>query len=249
MNDPIPSTESKSRGFTLIELLVTMAISASLLLILAAIVTQTTDGYALTQRSINHLTQTRAFLQLFESELSLRLPETPIVHLSSIASGPESSDQIAFVRTLPDDERHPEIPGDLTTTCYYVAFVEDSDRRIIPKVFRKILNPIEAQAFIDDGNEAVLPAIDPTMDEPIIDAVLSFHAIPKCLNPETAIEEPWDQTTAHPPSHIELTIRTLDESFSRRFADKAAWNRLTISPTESERSMIRSVTQKISIRK
>jgi prepilin-type N-terminal cleavage/methylation domain-containing protein len=249
MNDPIPSTESKSRGFTLTELLVTMTISASLLLILSAIVTQTTDGYAFTQRSINHLSQARAFLQLFESELSLRLPETPIVHLSSFASGPVSSDQIAFARTRPLDERNPEIPGDLTTSCYYVAFVEDSDQRTIPKLFRKILNPIEAQAFIDDGREAVLPDIDPTVDEPVIDSVLSFHAVPMYRNPETANDEPWDQTTGQPPSHIELTIRTLDESFSRRFTDKAAWNRLAISPTESERSMIRSVTQKVSIGK
>lgn len=240
---------SRRKGFTLIELLVTMAISSVLLIILAALITQTTDGYSLTQQSVNHLSQARSFMQLIESEFSIRLPNTPIIHQSSEPISPDSSDQIAFVRTLPKDEQIPEIPGDLATSCYYVAFAEDSNQRSIPKLFRKILNPTETQKLMEVGDLAQFPEVDPTLDEPVIDSVLSFQATPMYLNADTGTDELWDKTIAHPPSYIELTIRTLDESFSHRFTTQAAWNRLAISPTKNELQMIRSVLHKITIAK
>lgn len=249
MKDKNPSPLSNRKGFTLIELLVTMAISSILLLVLAVIITQTTDGYSMSQRSVNHLSQARAFFQLFESELSLRLPVTPLIHLPSSNSAPESSQRIAFVRTLPNDEQLPEIPGDLATSCYYVAYVEDSDQRWIPKLFRKILTPAETQKLIDSGDEAEFPEVDPTLDEPVIDGVLSFQATPMYLNPATGNDEPWNKNIKHSPSHIELTIRTIDESFARRFPNQAAWHRLEISPKKNELQMIRSVSHNISIGK
>lgn len=247
MNDRNSLQKTRSRGFTLIEMLVTMAISSALLVILGAIVTQTTDGYALTQRSVNHLSQARAFLQLFDSELSLRIPETAIIHRSFTPSGPEKSDQIAFVRTLPMDEQNSEKPGDIATSCYYVAFVESSNQQIIPKLFRKILHPNETQDLMEKGKEAEFPEIDPAADEPVIDFVLSFQAIPMYHNPQTGNDEPWDESISLPPSYVEVIIRTIDELFSRRFTNQAAWNRLAISPTNSEQSMIRTVTHRISI--
>lgn len=249
MRPEIPFTKSRKNGFTLIELLVAMSISSVLLIILAALITQTTDGYALSQRSVNHLAQTRAFLQLFETELSIRLPDTPVIHHSSVLIGSEGSDQIAFVRTLPKDEQTPEHPGDLATSCYYVAFTEDSDQRSNPKLFRKILNPTETQKLMDAGREADIPEVDPILDEPVIDYVLSFQATPMYRNPETGNDEPWDRTITINPSHIELLIRTLDDSLSRRFTNQPAWNRLATSPTDSELEMIRSVSHKVSIGK
>jgi prepilin-type N-terminal cleavage/methylation domain-containing protein len=249
MNDRNPLQKANSRGFTLIELLVTMTISSALLVILGAVFTQTTDGYALTQRSVNHLSQARAFLQLFNSELSLRMSETAIIHRSFSTSGPESSDQFAFVKTLPIDEQNAENPGDISTSCYYVAFVESSNQRIIPKLFRKILYPSETQDFIEKGQEAEFPEIDPAVDEPVIDCVLSFQAIPMYHNHETGNDEPWDKSSSLSPSHVEVIIRTIDESFSRRFTNQSAWNRLAISPKNSEQEMIRSVKQRIPIGK
>lgn len=247
MNHEIPSPQMRGNGFTLVELLVAMSISSVLLITLAVIINQTTDSYALSQRSVNHLSQDRAFLQLLESELSIRLSETPIVHRSTMLVADESSDQIAFVRTLSKDEQSPEISGDLATSCYYVAFAEDSDQRVIPKLFRRILNPTETQDLMDAGDEAEFPEVDPILDEPVIDSVLSFKATPIYLNPETGNEEPWDKTIKHVPSYIELTIRTLDESFSRRYTNQAEWNRLAISPKKYELQMIRSFTHKISL--
>jgi prepilin-type N-terminal cleavage/methylation domain-containing protein len=247
MNDRNPLQIADSRGFTLIEMLVTTAISSALLIILGAIVSQTTDGYALTQRSVNHFSQARAFLQLFDYELSLRMSETAMIHRTFTPSGPESSDQLAFVRTLPIDEQNPENSGDIATSCYYVAFVESSNKRMIPKLFRKILYPSETQDFMGKGQEAEFPEIDPTSDEPVIDCVLSFQAIPMYHNPETGKDEPWDESISLPPSYIEMIIRNIDESFSRRFTNQDAWNRLAISPTNSEQAMIRSVKQRISI--
>ncbi|MES2982320.1 MAG: prepilin-type N-terminal cleavage/methylation domain-containing protein [Verrucomicrobiota bacterium] len=248
MNDKNPSLQTNRNGFTLIEVLVTMAISSVLLIVLAVIIAQTTDGYAVSQRSVNHLSQSRAFFQLFQSELSLRLPETPLIHLSSSVTAPESSQKIAFVRTLANDEQLPDAPGDLATSCYYVAFVEDSEQRIIPKLFRKILSPGETQSLIEAGDETDFPDINPSLDEPVIDFVLSFQATPMYFNPATGNDEAWDKTIEHAPSHIELTLRTIDESFARRLPNQAAWHRLAISPKKNELQMIRSVSHNISLR-
>lgn len=248
MNDKNPAPQSKRSGFTLIELLVTMAVSSVLLLVLALLIAQSTDGYAMSQRSVNHLSQARAFLQLFGSELSLRLPETPLIHLSSF-SAPEGQDKIAFVRTLSNDEQLPDAPGDLVTNCYYVAFVEDSDQRMVPKLFRKIINPAETQNLIEAGNEAGFPAVDPSLDEPVIDSVLSFKATPMYFNPATGNDEPWNKNIGHAPSHIELALRTIDDSSARRLPNQAAWHRLATSPRKNELQMIRSVSHKIFIGK
>lgn len=246
MNHIIPARPSNRNAFTLIELLVTMAISSALLIVIATLITQTSDGYAMSQRSVTHLSQSRAFIQLFESELSLRLPETPLIHLSSADSEPE---RIAFVRTLPNDEQNPEFPGDFATSCYYVALVENSDRQPIPKLFRKILNPVETQSLIEAGDDAKFPAVDPARDEPVIDAVISFQATPMYRNPASGNDEPWDISIEHRPLYIELIIRTIDESFSRRINNPSEWKRISAFPKESELQMIHTVSRNISIGK
>ena len=249
MKDISPTYQAIREGFTLLELLVTMAISSVILLALAALVTQTTDGYVLSQRSVNHLSQARAFFQLFQSEISNRLPDTPLILRSSLTSEPEVIDQIAFVRTLTHDEQNPDSPGDLATSCYYVAFVEDSDQRINPKLFRKTINSKETQRLTEGVDEAEFPEVDPSIDESVIDSVMSFKVTPMYFNQVSGSDEPWDETKNDSPSYIELNIRTVDESLSVRLTDRSAWKRLAISPKESERQYIREVSYKLSIGK
>lgn len=246
MNQQTPARPFIRKAFTLIELLAAMAISSALLIFLATLISQTTEGYAISQRSVNRLSQSRAFFHWFGSEMSLRLTGTPLVHLSSSDS---KSDRIAFVRTIPDDEQNPETPGDLTTSCYYVAFVENTGQQPVPKLFRKILNPAETQAFIESGEDAEFPETDPDQDEPVIDMVLSFQATPFYFNPVTGRDEPWDASTGQTASYIGLSIRTIDESFARRIKDPSEWKRISDSPKESERQMIHTFSQQIDIPK
>lgn len=237
------------RGLTLIELLVTMAITSMLLIALAAIVSQSTAGYSLSQRSLNHLSQSRAFIQIFQSELSLRLSDTPLFHHTSDQSESMNSDKILFVRTLPETEKTSDSQGDMAASYYYVAFAESAHQGVAPKLFRKILTPQETQNIIEAGSSAGIPEVDPILDEPILDFVLSFQAIPMYLDPTTGDEERWDKTSDNESTHIKLEIRTLDESFSGRYVNEAGWYRLTTSPNESERQMIRTVSCNLSIGK
>jgi prepilin-type N-terminal cleavage/methylation domain-containing protein len=244
-----PITRVNLRGLTLIELLVTMAITSMLLVGLAALVSQSTAGYSLSQRSLNHLSQSRAFIQIFQSELSLRLSDTPLIHYPSNQGGPMNSDKILFVRTIPEAERRLDSQGDIAASYYYVAFAESANQRVTPKLFRKIVTSHETQSFIEAGNSAEFPEVDPTIDEPILDFVLNFQAIPMYVDPTTGNEERWDKAIHSAPSHIKLAIRTMDESFSSRYDNEPEWNRLTISPKDSEWQMIRTVSCNLTIGK
>lgn len=248
MNHKNSFRPSNRNAFTLIELLVSMAISSLLMLVLAILITQTSDGYSMSQRAVTHLAQTRALFQLLDSELSLRLPDTPIIHFTSDQAH-VNSDSFAFVRTCSSDEQNPEIPGDIATSCYYIAFHGNADQKPIPKLFRKILNPAETQSFIEARDDAKFPKTDPTRDEPVIDAVLSFKATPMYRNPQTGSCEPWNKTIEHAPSHIELIIRTIDESFSRRISHRSEWERISSSPKDSELQMIHTASRNIDIGK
>jgi type II secretory pathway component PulJ len=249
MNHVNSSYQDRRTGFTVFELVVTMAISSVILLTLAALLTQTTEGYVLSQRSMNHLSQARAFVQLFQSDLSKRLPGTSLIHRSPRSAGSQVSDQIAFVRTIANDEQNPDVPGDLVTVCYYVAFVEESNQRVIPKLFRKILNPRETQQLMEAGDGAEFPEVDPSRDESVIDSVLGFRTTPMDDNSESGSCESSSQSAAHPPSCLEVVLRTVDESLSLRLTNPADWIRLASAPKESELQFIREVSQKLSIGK
>jgi len=234
-------------GFTLIELLVSMTISAVLLLGLAAVIDQTTDGYSKSQRSVQELSQIRALTQLIESELSTRMPDTPFVHVSPNGENHETSDQIAFVRTLDLHEQNRKHPGDLTTHFYYVAIVTGPGGYVCPKLFRKILNPLETQRFIENQAMRDLPPVDPELDEAVIDHVLGFRATPKFFDVRTGEYETWNETMDRMPEILELTIRWVDETTARRFTRVQDWNRLVMSPRENERQFIRTFHHVISI--
>jgi prepilin-type N-terminal cleavage/methylation domain-containing protein len=243
------SAWSLRQGLTLIELLVTMTITSMLLITLAALVSQSTDAYSLSQRSLAHLSQSRAFVQIFQSELSLRLPDTPLVHHASNQGPAMDYDKIIFVRTIPAIEQRSDSQGDIAAIYYYVEFAEGANQSVAPKLFRKILNFKETQSLIEAGSSAAFPEIDPSHDEPILDFVLSFQAIPMHLNPTTGNEERWDKTIDYEPSHVKISIRTIDESSSHRYVNEAEWNRLAISPKESERQIIRTISCNLTIGK
>jgi|688.fasta_scaffold22026_9 type II secretory pathway pseudopilin PulG len=245
----IPSNRSNLRGLTLIELLVTMAITSMLLIALAVIVSQSTNAYSLSQRSLDHLSQSRAFIQIFQSELTLRLSDTPLIHQTSNRGGTMNYDKIFFVRIIPANERSSDSNGDIASSCYYVAFAESGNQGVAPKLFRKIITSKETQSFIEAGSSAEFPEVDPNLDEPILDFVISFQAIPMYIDPTSGSEERWDKTIHSEPSHIKLSIRTMDESISGRYVNEAEWERLTISPNESERQMIRTVSCNLTIGK
>lgn len=249
MNHTPPTCLRYSRAFTLIELLVSMGITAVLLILLATIVTHTTEGYAMSQRSVNQLSQTRALLQLLESELSIRLPDTPLMSLPDDGNIILVSDKLVFVRMLPDDERQSGSEGDIATSCYYVRFIENADKQNIPRLFRKILNPSETQELIEAGSDSKFPEVDPTKDEPVIDGVLSFNVNPMYLDPETGSPKPWSHAVDHEPTYLEILIRTIDESMTRRISHPTEWHRVATAPQASERQYIHEVSHKLSVGK
>ncbi len=238
----------------MIELLVAMAITSVIMIALFSLVGTTTDSYTRTQRAINTVSQARAFIRFFETELSTRLPSTYFIHVSSESSGgPDTSDMIAFVRVLSEDEQDalatatPPDPGDLGTAVYYVDYLNEPGNSFIPALFRKQLGPKETQEkIITPGTSATFPGPDPANDEPIVLNLLKFTAQPQFVNAAGELED-WDAASSSSPSVIKLTIRFLDDSSALRFKTKADWNRLATAPREQEKSLIREFTRIITL--
>lgn len=233
----------------MIELLVAMAITSILMVALLSLVGQSTDSYTQTQRAVNTISQARAFIQFFEREISTRLPGTPLIREASSPDGPESSDKLAFIRTISTFEQDPDQPGDLGTSAYYVAFTPDDTNSQSPKLFRKVLSPLETQDLLEAGSDPPFPATDPSVDEAIIYNILFFEALPRFRDPSSGEFRDWDKTSPEPPSLIELTVRFLDDSSAQRFDSPADWDRLATAPRDSEKQLIRTFNRSIAIAK
>ncbi|MFM2199863.1 MAG: hypothetical protein RLZZ505_3295 [Verrucomicrobiota bacterium] len=233
----------------MVELLIAMAITSIIMLALFSMVGASTDSYTRTQRAVNTISQARAFIQFFGSELSTRLPGTPLVHEKGSGSGVESSDQIAFVRTLSNDEQQAEKPGDLNLVSYRVAFSQDTASTESPKLFRAARDPALTQSFLENPGTPDFPPDDPALDEPIVANVIGFAARPRHYSGSPPVLADWTGNPLQPPSVIELTIRFIDDSTAQRFKTRAEWNRLATAPRENELAHIRTFTRTIAIAK
>lgn len=248
-------------GFTLVELLVSMAITSVLMVALLSFVGTFSESYTQTQRSLNTLSQARSFIQFFDRELSTRLPGTPLIHeVEATAVPPESSDKIAFIRTLTLDEENtfanqsPPEPGDLGTSLYYVAYSDDPRFAPTYHLYRRSLGPEKTQLLLEQEalNTATPPAFptsQPADGEPIVSNILNFLAKPKYRDPTDGQLKDWIATAPLPPALIELEITFLDEAVAARYTTQSEWNRLASTPRESELRFIRTFTRTIAIAK
>lgn len=231
----------------MLELLIAMAITSILMLALFSLVGQSTDSYTRTQRAVNTLSQARAFIQFFGREISTRLPGTPLIHEKGNGGGVESSEKIAFIRAVSNDEQQAATPGDLNLVSYRVAFSQDSPGFESPKLFRAARNPVETQIILETPGIPAFPADDPARDEPIVANVIGFTAKPRFRS--GAQLQDWTETSPAPPSVIELTVRFIDNSSAQRFRTRAEWDRLADSPRDQEIQLIRTFTRSIAIAK
>jgi len=227
-------------AFTLIEILIAMTISSVLIAALLALTNLTTDRFAHNQSEVAHLSQTRALRQLLQADLAARLPASPLI--CEPDPDLEGSDRIAFIHTVSPTSQNPLHPGDLATSAYYLAFTADADGNESPKLFRKILTPLETQQLIEAGDQADFPEPSLGADEVIAYHIIAFRASPKFRSPETGELLRWQPASVHPISAVEITITQLSEAASRRFNQREQWQRIAIAPSESERPLIRTFT-------
>lgn len=233
-----PQPKCSAHGFTLIELLIAMTLSSVLIAVLLALSQLAAKRFAHHQKELTHLSQARSLRHLFQTELTTRLPATPLI----CETDPNSSiaDRLAFIRAISPTIQNTNHPGDLATCAYYLAFSADADESESPKLFRKILTPENTQTIIDAGDAASFPEPTPVTDEAIAYHILSFRVSPKFRNPYTGEMVPWQQSSAHEPDFLEITISQLSEAASRRLHQRHQWQRVATAPSDSERPHIRT---------
>lgn len=233
----------------MIELLFVMAITSIIMVVLFSLVGQTVDSYTRTQRAVNTISQARAFIQLFGSELSTKLPGSHMSFEKSSRGGVEASEKIAYVHAISMDEQQTATPGDLSLISYHVAFSQDAPNIESPKLFRAARNPEETQIFLQTLGTPPFPSDRPDLDEAIVANVIGFIVKPRFYSGSPPVLEDWKTTSPEPPSIIEMTIRFIDDSSAQRFRTRADWDRLADSPTNAEQQVIRSYTRSIAIAK
>lgn len=234
------------KGFTLIELLTSMAISSIILLFLFGLINQSSITYKTSQSAINTLSEARAFFHFFETDLSSRLPSTPL--LSEVTAN--AFDRIGLIRAKSFDEpvamNQPD--SDLRSSIYYVAFTQDFAGTISPKLFRGYLNATQTQTLLESSSAPTFPAGDPTVDEPLVYNVVSFKAEPKQYNlagqPET-----WTPSSGRPPAFVEVTLDLVDDSTAARYRSQGSWAQLLDPASLDRRQAVRSYTQTIQLAK
>jgi len=245
----IQANRTSNSGFTIIELLVAMTITSVIVLVLLNIVSQSSATYTNTLRAVNSISESRSFLYFIDTELSSRLPGTPLIHQAGKGDDPTSSDKLAFIRALTVAERNANAGGDLGTSVYYVAFSPSSGNAVIPRLHRKILSPSETQSLLENQGDSTLLSPDIINDEIILDNILSFKAQQKVINPVTGELENWIEATTQSTVAIELTIRFIDESYARRLTTTDDWNSIATSPKDIELPYIRNYSRTISVKK
>ncbi len=224
-------------GFSLIELLTAMTITSILMLALFSLVGQSSTNYRLSQRKVTTLSDTRAFLQYFQSDLTSRVADTKFFFQNN-----PSGDQIAFIRSQSIDET--STSGDLTTSIYYVAFSADGRKGGSTKLFRRSINAEETQKLIKAGNSATFPVTDPTVDEVVLYNVVAFR-----INPQQRIAGgamiPWPPTSNIAPSLLEVTLEITDDFSAQRLLTSDAWSTLAASTNPKQREAVKRFVHNI----
>lgn len=244
MHCPHPDSKFTTRGFTLIELLTSMAISSIILLFLFGLINQSSITYQSSQSAVNTLAEARAFFHFFESDLSSRLPNTPL--LSEVS--PAGFDKIGVIRAKSFDEPPASATpdSDLRSSMFYVAYTPDFAGTVSPKLFRSYLNATQTQALLDTSATPTIPPGDPTVDEPLIFNVVSFKAQPKFLN-SSGNPENWLPSSNADPAFIDVTIEIIDDATAARYRTQASWSELLNPTSNSRRQAVRTFARTIQL--
>lgn len=228
------------RGFTVVELMTAMVVTSMLMIALFSLVGQSSTNYRLSQRKVNTLADTRAFLHFLQNDLSSRISDTRFFYRETSAGFVE----FAFTRTRSVDEDTSK--GDLATTIYYVAVTEDDARHESPKIFRRTLSAEDTQKLLALGEAAPFPTYDANADEPLVYNVVSFMIKPT-LRDDSGDWREWTAKDPKAPERLQLTLDLIDDTTAQRFASKDDWVILSASTDPKQREAIRSFTHNISL--
>jgi prepilin-type N-terminal cleavage/methylation domain-containing protein len=229
--------KQKLGGFSLIELLTAMTITSILMLGLFSLVGQSSTNYRLSQRKVTTLSDTRAFLHYFQSDLTSRVADTKFFYQSN-----PTGDSIAFIRSNSIDEI--STTGDLTASIYYIAFTADGRKGESPKLFRRSLNPEQTQLLIKAGLTAAFPTTDPTVDEVVLYNVVAFRINAQQRNAAGTMTA-WLPTSNNAPSLLELTLEITDDLSAQRLLTTAAWTALATSTIPQQREAVKRFVHNI----
>ena len=174
------SIPRQSRGFTLIELMFSMAIGSVTLLLAAAMLGSSGEGYGRVGGSVASEREARALISQLAADLSTgRFHKDGVIEKSA---APWPADRLGFLSLQPARaQTDAGRIGDLCAVNYYVKDLTIGGKtvRCLMRGFRESGDTFKA---LRDDTAAPLFAGNASLDEPVAFGVVSFEARPTSLD-------------------------------------------------------------------
>lgn len=171
------SIRTQTCGFTLVELMCSMAIGSIILILAAAVLGSSGDGYERVGGSVASEREGRALITRLASDLSSGRFHKDVVMVKSSAAWPV--DRLGFLSLQPAQaQADAGRIGDLCAVSYYVEDLSIGGKtvRCLMRGFRESGETFNA---LRGGSIAPLFAANAGLDEPVAFGVICFEARPK----------------------------------------------------------------------
>lgn len=211
----------KTCGFTLIELMFSMAIGSIILMLAAAVLGSSGDGYERISGSLASEREARALLCQLSSDLSAAKFHADGVMGKSAADWPV--DRLGFLSLQPAQaQTDAGRIGDLCAVNYYVKDLSIGGKtvRCLMRGFRESGETFDA---LRGGAVAALFVERANLDEPVALGVVSFEARPKSRNAAGEWID-WQKSDALGPEIIEVKLVLARRELAGKLKSPGDWD-------------------------
>lgn len=226
-------------GFTLVEMLVSMAVGTIVLLVAAAALRTTGEGYERSAGGVGAEREARAVMTQVAEDLS-KAVSAPTFEFETGDGGEWRKDRLGFLCLQPGDaQAEDEWIGDLCTVVYYLKDLEigGGPVRCLMRGFRGSAETFEA---VRNGRSEEL-FDEQSQDEPVSFGVVSFEASPLSRTDEGSWKD-WDgnpdELLVVPPEVVRLRLVVARRELLGKLRDAEDWDASPLlgDPGEVERS-------------
>ncbi len=210
----------KTTAFTILEILVAVAVLGMLLVLLLNILQSATGLWRGVENRAETYREARAAMQVISRDLNNLLPSTNTNHFLF------STNQLAFLATMPRDSQLPDSLGDLCAVGYLFAYdnkspVAGDNGRQSYNLYRYFIESNETFTNLSQSSDLFPDFNASTNSEILARNVVAFNVSYFTVNGTATTT--WTQSAASPmPDLVEIRITAVNNERTMRFGPRNA---------------------------